>query len=437
MIMTHGQQRAAPDGAFGEARQEPPADGSARRRAQRAPMREIVIVGGGFGGLGLARALRAAGAPCRVRILERSPEPPPDRFGITLAPNGLRALEAMGVLGEVVEKGCMLDAIEVVRSGRTSGARLEFACLKQRTPYAVGILPRALQAVLEQGIGPDAEVLYGHEVLDLVFRDGRVREIVTRSPAGQHRFPAHVVVGADGVRSSVRKYVASDAVVRPVDEAYQIVLGGPVRGVRSVQQHIAPGRLLGLVPVASDRTFIFWLTRRNEAAAVRQQPIERFRAMLSRHAPVVEEPLSSLRDWRDVFSTSITLTHSRRWYARGVALLGDTLHATTPSLAQGANMALVDAVCLAEALARWCASPDDTPDSHLRRYQDARRAQATFQYYLGQLVVRSSIATSPLLARCKLGSLEAMSRNPMSRRLLLETITGLRPLAYDPSGGVA
>lgn len=65
---------------------------------------DVVIVGGGIGGLGSALALGRAGL--RVRVLERAAEFGEIGFGLQLAPNATRILRSWGLLEEIVERGC-------------------------------------------------------------------------------------------------------------------------------------------------------------------------------------------------------------------------------------------------------------------------------------------------------------------------------------------
>jgi 2-polyprenyl-6-methoxyphenol hydroxylase-like FAD-dependent oxidoreductase len=135
-----------------------------------------------------------------------------------------------------------------------------------------------------------------------------------------------------------------------------------------------------------------------------------------------------VRDWDQVFSTAITLTRSSAWHAGNIVLIGDTVHATTPSLAQGANMGLVDALALGARLAAW--SHESDPGSlsrYLRAFVADRVAQARAQYYLGRMIVRSNHWTAPLLTHAKLFTLDLLTRWSPVRRSVLQALTGLWP----------
>ena len=410
---------------------------SAIKEIGEGTARRVVIAGGGIGGLALARALRAQQARCHITVLERRGGAPVDRHGVTLTPNGLRALDAMGLLPGVVARGRRLNSVEVFLAERPDRSlRFEFADLSTPQPFAIGILPRALREAMLEGLADDVEILPGHELTQVVHERGRgarrdhagtgwpsaparrrghrrrrrelgaapTRERTPHRPPERRGVPAHARRAGAGCRRRT-------AVSR----------GG------SAARHRA-GQRRPHVPVLADPAL------RGGGAAAR--PFDEFKASLVLHAPVASEPLRAIRGWQDVHSAAVDLCHSRRWCARGVALLGDAVHASTPSLAQGANMALVDAACLGTELAAWSRVPHVGAEAlaeALARYQGARRDQATFQHFAGKLLLSASRTRVPLLARAGFSLLGGVTRLRPFRNLMLSLITGLRPRSYEPS----
>ena len=137
--------------------------------------------------------------------------------------------------------------------------------------------------------------------------------------------------------------------------------------------------------------------------------------------------LQAVSDWSAVALVPTRVTHVRRWAAGGLVLIGDAVHATTPSLAQGANAAIVDAVGLADAVASWQQAGERSgPDAYLTRFVMTRRRKSARQYWLGRTMVYSSQHTSRLAQAAKLVVLRALASNPLSHRLVIETLTGVR-----------
>ena len=204
------------------------------------------------------------------------------------------------------------------------------------------------------------------------------------------------------------------------------MLGSRIADLDTIQQHVGRGRMLGLVPVGSSHTFIFWLLTRAEAKAAAQRPFAQLKQEIVQFAPFTQAALRGIRSWDDVSTVCVSLTRAERWVRGTVALMGDAVHATTPSLAQGANMALCDAVSLGTALARWNANGgrSEVVEPYLLAYQRARRGQANRQHFLGKLLARSSTSRHRWVQTSKLLSLGALTVLPAGERLLLRALCG-------------
>ncbi|GAA3310183.1 hypothetical protein GCM10020295_76560 [Streptomyces cinereospinus] len=162
------------------------------------PQRAATVVGGGIGGLAAAVALHRRG--WQVEVLERAPEFTEVGAGISLWPNALRALEALGLAGAVRALGAV-EATGGVRDRRGRWlSRTDNAELTRRFGHPLVVLHRAdlLRALVEAlptgSLRPDSEV---HAVRD-----------DTHGPVVEHRGGTSrpdLVVGADGLRSAVRR----------------------------------------------------------------------------------------------------------------------------------------------------------------------------------------------------------------------------------------
>lgn len=395
--------------------------------AATAEATRVAIVGGGIAGLAVAAALQRMAPACRVSIFEREPaESRVECAGLTLAPNGLDALEHLGVRSQVLAAGRRLNAFEVHAVGARC-ARFEMSAVRAGCQYAVGILPSRLRTILEDCVRDSVQLRRGHDVISVArHRDGQ-HELLTRGPDGSmHVTRADVIVGADGVRSVVRGFVTPERAIHDMDEGFAIMLGRGLRTVDASRQYLDAVGVVGVVPVATDRTFIFVQYRRRELVQLRGASLEQFKADIARRVPLAAPLLRDIADWSEVALVPTTVTHVRRWASGGVVLIGDAVHATTPSLAQGANSAIVDAVALAEALAGWSETGKaGRPDPFLAEFVASRRPHAIKQYWLGRAMVRSSRHTDWPGQAVKLAVLRALAGNRRSHRLISELLTGV------------
>lgn len=333
----------------------------------------ILIVGGGIGGIGAGLALARAGH--RVQVFERSAAFGEIGAGIQLGPNVMRMFERLGVKEAMLDIGfrptalVMRDAIEgseVARVPLGAGFEARFG-----QPY--GVIHRAdLHAVLLDALKaqPNAELLTERDVegfaqnadgVTLRFKDGAAARGVA-------------LIGADGLWSRIRQQVIGDGkpivsghiayrAVLPMEEVppgisrdEMTVWVGP--RVHLVHYRLRRGSLMNLVAVFhSDRYAEGW----NESGDV---------AELERHfaaaRPEVRALLAKINAWK---YWVLCWREPRRGWSQGrVTLLGDAAHPTLQYLAQGANQALEDAVCLTDMLAAHGA---DLPAA-FRAYEDAR-----------------------------------------------------------------
>ena len=316
--------------------------------------REILIAGGGLGGLTAALALGRKGHA--VRVLEQAQQFAPIGYGIQLGPNVFPMFDRIGVTAAVMREATipnnilMLDALsgeEVTHIPTGASFRARFT-----HPYIIihredihRVLIEACAAVptiaMEGGAGV-AGFEQTREGVRVALEDGRAVE-------------GAALIGADGLRSAVRAglvtegepkpigYVAHRTIV-PMDELPahipyrdEVVLwGGP--GFHIVHYPLRHGTLFNIVAVFRTATFAERLDPAAYIAEVRKT---------YRDAHPVMKALTDMMDLgrRWIIADRDPIQH---WGRGRVTLLGDAAHPVLQSFAQGACMAIEDGVVLAE-----------------------------------------------------------------------------------------
>jgi salicylate hydroxylase len=330
----------------------------------------VAIVGAGMGGLTLALALEEAGID--YRIFEREPRPTEFGAGIHVAPNGVRLLARMGLADRLAELGVRPVTIESRRwqDGTVLGSTSLGREFEERygTPYYV-MHRVALHRELQRLVPPyrlycDRTCVAVTDLGDgaqLRFADGTVET-------------ADLVVGADGIRSVVRRAVRQD---EPVYSGY-VAYRGLVRAVDVPRVFPQPRLVLWLGPERHCVSYPISADLINVVAVTPAPPRSH------RVWSVPGEPnavRAAYRGWDDAVQSLLGgLTRvtewalydqdpADNWSTSRVTLLGDAAHALLPFVAQGANMAFEDAVVLAACLRD---APEDIPGA-LRRYEEHRR----------------------------------------------------------------
>ena len=334
----------------------------------------IYVVGAGLGGVAAALGLARKGR--KVRIIEATPELGVIGYGIQLGPNVFPMFRRLGVEQAVLAHAhfppdvLMLDALtakDIVRVPAGESFRARF-----KDPYVAihrvdlhGVLLDAARAMPNVEILPSTEFASYENLED---------SVLIRTTDGR-QFEAAAVIGADGIGSVVRRQMIGEEAPRPIgyvahrtivpmeqvskeigrDEV--ILWGGP--GFHIVQYPLRNRSLFNIVAVFQTEN----LYERADEETYRRVLMETY---ASAH-PLMHEMLAMMdlkRRWVIADRDPI-----RGWSDGRVALLGDAAHPTLQSFAQGACMAIEDAVVLAECI-------DMTQGDFARAFKTYERARS-------------------------------------------------------------
>jgi salicylate hydroxylase len=341
-------------------------------------MPRVVIAGAGVGGLTAAIALARRGF--EVEVLEQRSSAQEIGASLSLGPNAVRLLDELGLGAALRQEGAIPDAVDLLRWDDGSllhrtelGARMETHFGAPQLDFFRPELHDVLLAEAERV----APVRFGARVVAVSDEGSRCSVVLDGAP-GVGTLEATVVVGADGVSSTVRQLLVGR------DEP---VFSGTVvyRGIadRRDVSDLHPARMNCYWLGPNRHGVSYWLSHGERLAvtcAVRD-------AAWSRESWTLEtaptEVLGYLEGWHEPFLERIrqcslmlrSAVYVRQpldqWSFGRITLLGDAAHAMQPFEAQGAAQAIEDAYVLAACLAE---RPGD-PRSALQRYAAVRIAR--------------------------------------------------------------
>lgn len=342
------------------------------------PPDAVLIAGGGIGGLACALALARRGIASHV--LEKRGSFSEDGAGIQIGPNGSRILQSLGAAPFLAPAACAPDAIQV-RDAVTGVqiARLPLGAwiaARHGAPYLTAHRKDLHAALLEAA---------GHETLITLSTNAGVTGCVEELggvradlEAGGERH-GRALIAADGLWSALRAGWAAGGDLRPSGKVAlrTVVSAGHLpAGLAANDVHIwlTVGAHVVHYPVrgASEHAFVIVIDDASltEGWSTRVEPAF-VKARTRSLAPSLRALLDSADTWRMWSLQELALP--KCWVSGRRALLGDAAHPVLPFLAQGAVLALEDAVVLADELAH--AGRGEIAVA-LLAYQERRRPRA-------------------------------------------------------------
>ena len=331
---------------------------------------KVVVIGAGIGGLTTGIALKQLGY--KVEIYDRVSELRPAGAGISLWSNGVKVLNQLGLGREMAEIGGKMNRMEYRSHKDESLTNIPLQPLFERVgqrPYPVARTD--LQQMLLTAFGEDkvhlgmkcVEVSQSEKDATAVFEDGS-------SDTGD------LVIGADGIHSITRAYVLG----KSIDLRYAgyvnwngLVPADPVLCESdNWVLYVGEGKRASMMPVGGDRFYFFFgvpMKKGSETA-----PEDR-REELSKHFADWPAAVQSLIKALDPTQTNrieiCDIDPPVRLVKGRIAVLGDSAHATTPTLGQGGCQAMEDALMLSRYLITTNISVEDA----LLRYEKARKSR--------------------------------------------------------------
>jgi 2-polyprenyl-6-methoxyphenol hydroxylase-like FAD-dependent oxidoreductase len=312
-----------------------------------------------------------------------------------LWPNAIKVLRALKVGDAVIAAGRRIDRGQLRHTDGSFLVDSDQQWLEAEAGAPLIAVHRAdLQAILAAALPAG-----------VVHLNKRVSGFDQNTPVVKARFAdgsaaeGDVLIGADGLHSAVRTSLRPD--VRPRYAGYVAWRGvaddtalDPAKlRIDATSETWGPGARFGIVPIGARR--IYWFATANRARGLRRTPAERRAELIERfatwHRPI--QDLIERTPADGILENDVEDLRPFRGWSRGrVALLGDSAHATTPNLGQGACMAIESAAALADALAG-----NGSIASKLEAYERARYSRTAWITKQSLMVGQVGQWSNPLL----------------------------------------
>lgn len=337
-----------------------------------AKIGRILVVGGGIGGLAVAIAARRAGV--QVDLLELQPSFKVYHVGIIVQGNFIRAMAALGIAAAAVKAGYPHEGLEFQDlHGHVLMSFPGIPLAGPSYPSDLGMARPALHEVLiDAARREDANLRLGLTFESLVDAGTHVDAQFTDGTQGRY----DLVIGADGLHSTVRQQLFGDA-GKPQftgQGVWRYNIPRPSALTKGVMCLGLKGGKCGAMPLTESTAYV--LLVQAEPGNPRH-PADRladiFRERLATCTGLFAQMRAQITDssqvvYRPLYRVSLPPP----WFKGRMLLIGDAAHATTPHLGQGAAQAVEDAVVVGELLSQSFDMPALGEAFMKRRYERCR-----------------------------------------------------------------
>lgn len=374
--------------------------------------RKAIVIGAGIGGLSAAIRLKSEG--WHVEVFDKATSIQSSGAGIVLAANAMKALERLGVAGEIRASGKKVGKAEI----RTWDGKLIFQLptrdmAERYGTYSYLIHRASLQKILLDKFG-DAG-LHLQKRISRFYQDERK---VTAVFSDGSEVEGDILIGADGVHSAVRSslfqkdrlryagFTALRGICSFQDAKYVLEEGGGFEAW-------GHGKRFGFSQLGHDRIFWFAAINAPEGRGIphgerKQAALQHFKGWQHPIEAVIQATDEEEILHHDIFDRKPL----SRWGSGRVTLIGDAAHPMLPNLGQGGALAMEDAIVLVDHLS----STNDIAAANLK-FENERIKRTTKMVSQSRKMARMVQLENPIAMSVRNRILQAVPASVMAARL--------------------
>lgn len=373
-------------------------------KVEKEKFPHVSIIGGGIGGVALAVACFHRGIPFTLYERDENFNTRSQGYGLTLQ-QASKAIEGFGIFslkdGVVSTKHIVHnpDGKVIGEWGMRKWVSPDSNLVSKRTN--VHISRQSLRSVLLQQLEGSESVKWGHQFVD--FEETEGDNVILKFIAdGTIKFnKTNILVGADGIRSSVRRLLFGDSVDSLKYLGCMVILGicslrdleeikSPLLDSATVFQTANGQERIYIMPYSVDSVMwqlSFPISEEKAKNLSLQGPKvlkEEARRKTQWHSPIpqiLEATSENLISGYPVYDRTL-LDPELLKCSKQVTLLGDAAHPMSPFKGQGANQALLDAISLARGISKGCNSSN---------WRDVEIRKNVLSVYEEEMLSRSAI----------------------------------------------
>ncbi|MBE0393062.1 NAD(P)/FAD-dependent oxidoreductase [Flavobacterium sp. PL002] len=365
----------------------------------------VAIIGGGIGGVALAVACLHRGIPFTIYERDNGFETRSQGYGLTLQ-QASKAIEGLGIFN--LEKGVVstrhlvhtTDGKVIGEWGMRKWMDSDSKIAPKRTN--IHIARQSLRLALLEQLGGHNKVQWGHQLMDFKEVDGETVELKFQVNGEIKYTKSNLVVGADGIRSSVRKLLIGDKIT-PLRYLDCIVILGicPLSELDGLENPLLDSATVFQTANGKERIYIMPYDSDSVMWQLSFPMLEADAKALSTKGPIaLKEEACRRTQWHAPIPQILSATQANQVSGypvydrelldvallekgKQITLIGDAAHPMSPFKGQGANQALLDALALARGITRECRP--------LSKWREAGIRQSVLNEFESEMLQRSAI----------------------------------------------
>lgn len=308
----------------------------------------IDIIGAGIGGLTTAIALDKKGF--KSTIFEQAEQIKPVGAGIILANNAMQVYEKLGLRKIIEKNGNPISSMNITKKDLKPLSKFDLSYFEQKYNVKnIAIHRGILQQILVDSL-KSTKIYLNHELTELI-KQGDGYSLKFRNG---EQIQSSTLVGADGLNSVVRESLFLNNTIR---NANQICWRGiteyklPEEYRNELNEAWGKSERFGFVLIAENK--VYWYAVKSFKNEKNEFSINLIENYFSNYNSVVRDIIKSTKKEHINTAEISDLKPTSNWYKKNVCLIGDSAHATTPNMGQGACQAIEDAFVLSECMAKY------------------------------------------------------------------------------------
>ncbi|TMW73477.1 FAD-dependent oxidoreductase [Alteribacter natronophilus] len=345
---------------------------------------DVIIIGGGVGGLTLALSLSSRGV--RTLVVEKDPKGGHVYKGELLQPKSMMILDKLDVLDPLLPNSYQLDTIHTYEVELRPGdrpetlchSRLDYSMLPVKYNYARMAPHEKIRELLTARAEEfSAFHLWKPAVFEKMETKDGVQKAFIKKGKEVYEITARVIIGAEGRLSKVRKTMDVSLHSMQYNHHFLTVTFPRPPELKEATIFASRNHFVGLFPLPEGQVRSVYMIEPGRYKAMRKEGLEPVFKAYRDFMPEMEGYVDEIKKWKEI-QLMIPIRHNTsRYVTDSSAILGDAAHSVHPMAGEGMNMAIQDADILGELLV-WMHEHNRWGKEYLSWFEYVRKPRSEF-----------------------------------------------------------